>query len=73
LAVFLLIGFLVPVIELSFAIQMASVSVMKKAKSGATYIAPGKPSYETDVLYLLLAIMIVLGAGAFSVDGALGL
>ena len=34
----------------------------------------GKPSYEIDVLYLALALALVfLGAGVFSLDGALGI
>jgi hypothetical protein len=38
------------------------------------YIAPGKPNYEIDVTYLLLAsVLLVIGAGAFSIDFLLGL
>jgi len=47
---------------------------MKKRKMQADYITQGKPSYEVDVLYLALALVLVfLGAGAFSLDGALGI
>jgi uncharacterized membrane protein YphA (DoxX/SURF4 family) len=34
----------------------------------------GKPTYEIDVLYLLLALVfLVLGAGPYSLDRLLGL
>jgi uncharacterized membrane protein YphA (DoxX/SURF4 family) len=47
---------------------------MKKNKMKAAYVSSGKPSYEIDILYLLFSIMlIVLGAGAFSIDGLIGL
>lgn len=70
----LVVGLIVPVIALFFAIQFASITVMKKIKMKASYVAPGKPSYEIDVLYLLFSIiLIVLGAGALSIDGLVGL
>ena len=38
------------------------------------YIAPGKPNFEIDITYLLLAlVLLVMGAGAFSLDRLLGL
>ena len=47
---------------------------MKKRKMQADYISTGKPSYEVDALYLALALVLVfLGAGVLSLDGALGL
>ena len=40
----------------------------------AVYIAPHKASYEIDIRYLIHSIVvIVLGAGAFSVDSIIGL
>jgi uncharacterized membrane protein YphA (DoxX/SURF4 family) len=57
-----------------FVVFMVANSVMKKRKMHADYISAGKPSYEVDALYLALALVLVfLGAGVFSLDGALGL
>jgi putative oxidoreductase len=72
--VFLILGLLVPVVGAFFILFMAANSIMKKRKMHADYISPGKPSYEVDVLYLALALVLVfLGAGAFSLDGAIGI
>ncbi len=69
----LILGVLVPVVGALFVVFMAANSVMKKRKMHADYIAQGKPSYEIDALYLALALVLVfLGAGVFSFDGALG-
>ena len=47
---------------------------MKKRKMNASYIDPGKASYEIDITYLIISIiLIVLGAGALSVDSTIGL
>jgi putative oxidoreductase len=70
----LILGLLVPIVGLFFVLFMVSASVMKKRKMHADYIAQAKPSYEVDVLYVALALVLVfLGAGALSLDGALGL
>jgi putative oxidoreductase len=70
---FLIVGLLVPLVALFFAVFMASNIVMKKTKMHEGYISPGKPSYEVDALYLGLSLVLfVLGAGALSLDGALG-
>ena len=46
--------------------------IMKKTKMKATYI--GKDSYEIDITYLILSlVLIVLGAGALSVDSVIGI
>jgi len=72
--IFLILGFLVPVVGALLVLFMASASVMKKRKMHADYIVQGKPSYEVDVLYIALALALVfLGAGVFSLDGALGI
>ena len=72
--IFLILGLLVPVVGGLFVIFMVAASVMKKRKMHAEYIASNKPSYEIDVLYLALALVLVfLGAGVFSLDGAIGL
>ncbi len=70
----LILGLLVPIVGLFFVLFMAANSVMKKRRMHADYISVGKPSYEVDVLYLALALVLVfLGAGVLSLDGALGI
>jgi putative oxidoreductase len=70
----LVLGLLVPIVGLFFIVFMVANSIMKKRKMRADYIAAGKPSYEIDVLYLALALVLVfLGAGVFSLDGAIGI
>jgi putative oxidoreductase len=70
----LILGLLVPIVGAFFVLFMVANSVMKKRKMHADYIAQGKPSYEVDALYLALALVLVfLGAGALSLDGALGI
>jgi putative oxidoreductase len=71
---FLIIGLIVPLIGLFFAIFMIANVIMKKTKMKAAYIDAGKASYEIDITYLILSIiLIVLGAGALSVDSVIGL
>ncbi len=73
--IFLIVGLVVPLIAVFFAIQMASIIVMKKFQMKASFIGggQGKPTYEIDVTYLLLAIALVfLGAGPISLDNLLG-
>src|ERR1700752_1091488 len=70
----LILGLLVPVVGLLIVVFMVANSIMKKRKMNADYISTGKPSYEVDALYLALALVLVfLGAGVLSLDGALGL
>ncbi len=72
--IFLMIGLIVPIVALFIAIEMIANSLMKKYKMKAGYIVTGKASYEIDVLYLMLSIvLIVLGSGAASLDGLIGL
>jgi len=48
--------------------------IMKKRKMNAANIDARKASYEIDTRYLIHSIIvIVLGAGAFSVDSIIGL
>jgi len=69
----LIIGFIVPIVSFFIALEMIGASMLKKSKMKGQYIG-GTVAYELDVTYLLLAIaLIVLGAGAFSIDSALGL
>ena len=71
---FLIIGLIVPLIGVFFAIFMIANVIMKKTKMKAAYIDPGKASYEIDIIYLILSIvLIVLGAGALSVDSVIDL
>ena len=62
---FLIIGLIVPIIGLFFALFMIANVIMKKRRMNAACIAPGRASYEIDITYLILSIiLIVLGAGA---------
>ena len=72
---FLIIGLIVPVVGLFFIIFMIANVIMEKRKMNAVYIDPArKASYEIDIRYLIHSIVvIVLGAGAFSVDSIIGL
>jgi putative oxidoreductase len=71
---FLVVGLIVPIVALFFAIQFAAISFMKKIKMKASYVNPTGASYEIDVLYLLFSIiLIVIGAGVLSIDGLIGL
>lgn len=71
--IFLIIGLIVPIVAMLLVILFASIILMKRTKQHEPYIAPGKPSYELDVLYLILAIVIlVLGSGVLSVDSLIG-
>ena len=71
---FFVIGLIVPVVALFFVMQFGSIVALKGRKMKMPYIAPGKPSFEIDVTYLLLAlILLVIGAGALSIDSLLGL
>ena len=71
---FLIIGLLVPIVALFFAIQFASIIVMKKTKMKAAYVSSAKPSYEIDALYLVFSIiLVVLGSGTLSIDKLIGL
>jgi putative oxidoreductase len=72
--IFLVIGLIVPVVALFYCLQFGSIILLKRNKMKLPYIAPGKPNFEIDVTYLLIAlVLLVLGAGALSLDGLLGL
>ena len=67
--IFLIIGLIVPVVATLFIIQFFTISIAKRMKLHAKYIDPAKPSYEIDILYLILSIVIlVLGSGVLSLD-----
>jgi putative oxidoreductase len=71
----LLIGFLVPLVAFFAALEFALIVVVKKSKMGGKYVRMDQgASYEIDVTYLLLSLTIlVLGAGALSLDALLGI
>ena len=74
--IFLVFGLLTPLVGLFFVIQFGSIIWMKTSKMHASFISTeqGKPTYEIDVMLLLLALVfLVLGAGPYSLDGLLGL
>ena len=74
--IFLVVGFLTPLVGLFLAIQFGSIILMKSTKMHAKFInmEPGKPTYEIDVLYAMLALVFIfLGAGTYSLDHVLGL
>ena len=73
--IFLIIGLIVPFVAIFFAIFMVANIIMKKTRMKVAYIAaPDKPSYEIDVTYLIISlILVVLGGGALSVDSLIGL
>jgi len=68
----LIIGFIVPVVGFFIVLEMITVIFLKKTKMKAPYM--GQNSFEIDITYLMLAIvLIVVGAGAISLDSVLGL
>ncbi|MDG6985437.1 MAG: DoxX family protein [Nitrososphaerota archaeon] len=73
--IFLIVGFLVPLVAALFVIQFAAIILMKSSKMKANFMgAGGKPGFEIDFTYLLLALAILLiGSGAFSVDALIGI
>jgi putative oxidoreductase len=74
--IFLVVGFLTPLVGLFFVIHFGAISLMKRSKIHAKFISMEheKPTYEIDVLYALLALVFLfLGAGTYSLDHLLGL
>jgi len=72
--ILLIAGLLTRIVSLLIALFMFSNIVMKKSKMKASYISMDKPSYEVDMLYLLIAITLaIIGPGAFSIDHLIGL
>ena len=68
----MIIGFIVPIVGFFIALEMIGIIFLKKVKMKGPYM--GQNSYEIDITYLMLAIvLVVLGAGAISVDSFLGL
>jgi putative oxidoreductase len=74
--IFLILGLLTPLVGLFFVLQFGAIIWMKKSKMHASFISmeQGRPTYEIDLVYLLLAmVFLVLGAGPYSLDRLLGL
>ncbi len=72
--IFMIVGLIVPVVALFYVIFFGSIIIMKRFKMKSKYIDVANPSYEIDALYLMLAIvLLVLGAGAFSLDAMIGI
>lgn len=72
--ILLITGFLTRVVSAFIAVFMISNIIMKKTKMKALYVSQDKPSYEVDVLYLLIAITLaIMGPGAISIDHLIGL
>jgi putative oxidoreductase len=72
--IFLIIGLIVPIVAIFFAIFMISIVFMKKTKMNAAYISPQGSSYELDISYIIISIaLFALGAGAFSIDSLINL
>lgn len=69
----LIIGFIVPIVAFFIALEMIGNTILKKMKMKSPYLAGQNPgAFEIDITYLLLAVtLIVLGAGAFSIDALL--
>jgi putative oxidoreductase len=66
---FLIIGFLTPIVSLLFALQFASIYLVRK-KIGKMTLA----EYEKDLLYLGGSMaLLFLGGGLYSLDQLLGL
>ena len=73
--IFLVVGLLAPLVSLFLVIQFGAISLMKRSKMHAKFISTeqGKPTYEIDVLYMLLALVLLfLGAGPYSLDHLIG-
>jgi uncharacterized membrane protein YphA (DoxX/SURF4 family) len=70
----LVIGFLVPIVAFFLALEMIGNTLLKRLKVKASYLQTVPGAFEIDVTCLLLAIpLLVLGAGALSIDAIIGL
>jgi putative oxidoreductase len=71
----LIIGLIVPIVAFFIGLEMVGNTILKKTKMKSPYLAgQNAAAYEIDITYLLLAItLMVLGAGAISIDAILRL
>jgi len=69
----LIIGLIVPIVAFFIALEMIGNTFLKRTKMKAPYlVGQNSAAYEIDVTYLLLAVtLMVLGAGALSLDAVL--
>lgn len=68
--IFLLIGFLVPLVGILLSVEMIATTILSKRKMSKKYIL----GYELDLAYLAAALaLVVLGGGPASLDALLGL
>ncbi|MDA4118945.1 MAG: DoxX family protein [Thaumarchaeota archaeon] len=71
---FLVLGLIVPVVAAFEATYFLSIVVTKRTKENAKFVAFGKPNYELEAFFVLISLVLaVLGAGALSIDGLIGL
>lgn len=65
----LILGFLTPLVAGFFAIFMGSTTLLQRVK----FHKPFAGGYELDVVLLVVSVaLIILGAGAISIDALLG-
>ncbi|MDA4115740.1 MAG: DoxX family protein [Thaumarchaeota archaeon] len=72
--ILLVVGLIVPIVAALVAVEFASIVGMKVFKMKASYssIDPSKPPFELESFFLVMAlVLIVLGAGALSLDSLL--
>ncbi len=68
--IFLLVGFLTPIVGILFSLEMVGTTILSKTKMGKKYIL----GYELDLAYLAASLaLIVVGGGPASLDRLLGL
>lgn len=68
--IFLILGFLTPIVSILLAIEFVGTTIMSKTKLGKRLLL----GYELDLLYLAGALaLIFLGGGAYSLDRLLNL
>lgn len=73
--IFLVLGFLVPIVSGFVMLLFVSIIIVKLVKMKASYVtfSRDKPSFEIDAFYLALAVVLFfLGAGVASLDSFLG-
>jgi len=72
--IFLIIGLIVPVVAIFFAIYMISIVFIKRKKMNAAYISPKGTSYEIDVTYIIISIILfALGVRILSIESLINI